>query len=146
MRSTTPWPPRCGSRDGAVGTLEATRFATGNVNRLTFEINGSRGAVRFDLERLNELEIADQHGFRRILVTEPDHPFAAYWWPHGHGLGWDHTFAHEWAHLLGAIAGDHGVGPYGATFADGTAAARVCDAIIESARTGSAVHVASAER
>jgi predicted dehydrogenase len=131
---------------GPVGTLEATRFATGNANRLTFEINGARGALRFDLERLNELEIADRHGFRRILVTEPDHPFAAYWWPHGHGLGWDHTFAHEWAHLLGAIAGDHGVGPYGATFADGTAAARVCDAIIASARSGSAVHVASAER
>src|SRR5436190_11152019 len=131
---------------GAVGTLEATRFATGNANRLTFEINGARGALRFDLERLNELEIADRHGFRRILVTEPEHPFAGYWWPHGHGLGWDHTFAHEWAHLLGAIAGEHGVGPYGATFADGTAAARVCDAIIESARTGSAVHVASAER
>src|SRR3954468_21623336 len=131
---------------GAVGTLEATRFATGNANRLTFEINGARGALRFDLERLNELEIADRHGFRRILVTEPEHPFAAYWWPHGHGLGWDHTFAHEWAHLLGAIAGEHAVGPYGATFADGTAAARVCDAIIESARTGRAVHAASAER
>jgi predicted dehydrogenase len=131
---------------GAVGTLEATRFATGNANRLCFEINGARGALRFDLERLNELEVADRHGFRRILVTEPEHPFAARWWPHGHGLGWDHTFAHEWAHLLGAIAGDHGVGPYGATFADGTAAARVCDAIVESARTERAVHVASAER
>jgi predicted dehydrogenase len=131
---------------GAVGTLEATRFATGNANRLTFEINGARAALRFDLERLNELEIADSHGFRRIFVTEPEHPFAVYWWPHGHGLGWDHTFAHEWAHLLGAIAGEHGVGPYGATFADGTAAAVVCDAIVESARTGHAVHVASAER
>jgi predicted dehydrogenase len=131
---------------GAVGTLEATRFATGNANRLSFEINGERGALRFDLERLNELEVADRHGFRRILVTEPEHPFAARWWPHGHGLGWDHTFAHEWAHLLGAIAGDHGVGPYGATFGDGTAAAVVCDAIIESARTGRAVHVVPAER
>jgi predicted dehydrogenase len=130
---------------GAVGTLEATRFATGNVNRLMFEINGARGAVRFDLERLNELEVSDGGGYRRIFVTEPEHPFAAYWWPPGHGLGWDHTFAHEWAHLVGAIAGDHGVGPYGATLADGTAAARVCDAIVESARTGSAVHV-SAER
>ena len=132
-------------RGGAVGTLEATRFATGNVNRLMFEINGERGALRFDLERLNELEVASAHGFRRIFVTEPEHPFAAYWWPPGHGLGWDHTFAHEWAHLLGAIAGDHAVGPYGATFADGTAAARVCDAIVQSARSGSAVHV-SAER
>src|SRR5213076_531836 len=130
---------------GAVGTLEATRFATGNVNRLMFEINGARGALRFDLERLNELEVAEEHGFRRIFVTEPEHPFAAYWWPPGHGLGWDHTFAHEWAHLIGAIASEHGVGPFGATFADGAAAARVCDAIVESARTGSAVHV-SAER
>jgi predicted dehydrogenase len=133
-------------RGGAVGTLEATRFATGNANRLAFEINGANGALRFDLERLNELDVADRHGFRRIFVTEPEHPFAARWWPHGHGLGWDHTFAHEWAHLVGAIAGDHAIGPYGATFADGTAAARVCDAIAESARSGRAVHVAAAER
>ena len=121
---------------GALGTLEATRFATGNANRLNFEINGARGAVRFDMERLNELEIADQHGFRRIVVTEPGHPFAERHWPHGHIIGWGDTFAHELAHMLEAIAGEHGVGPHGATFEDGYRAAVVCDAILRSAREG----------
>ena len=59
---------------GAVGTLEATRFATGNVNRLMFEINGARGAVRFDLERLNELEVSDGGGYRRIFVDRARAP------------------------------------------------------------------------
>jgi predicted dehydrogenase len=121
---------------GALGTIEATRFATGNANRLTFEINCARGALRFDLERLNELEIADTHGFRRVLVTEPGHPFAERHWPHGHIIGWADTFAHELAHLLEAIAGAHAVGPHGATFEDGHRAAVVCDAILRSAREG----------
>jgi predicted dehydrogenase len=129
---------------GALGTFEATRYATGNANRLNFEINGARGALRFDLERLNELEVADAHGFRRILVTEPGHPFAERHWPHGHIVGWADTFAHELAHMLEAIAGEHAVGPHGATFEDGHRAAVVCDAIMQSAREGRRVHTAPA--
>jgi predicted dehydrogenase len=129
---------------GAVGTIEATRFATGRKNALTWEINGSRGSVAFDLERLNELQVylrdsqpgARAQGFRTVLVSEADHPFWQWWWPHGHIIGWEHTFVHELHHLLSAIAEDGEVGPHGATFEDGYRAAEVCDAIVRSGETG----------
>ena len=123
---------------GASGTLEATRFASGRVNALELEINGSRGALAFDLERLNELRIAGhgRPGFRTELVSGPQYPFGELWWPPGHVLGWEHTFVHELDHLLRAVAGEHEVAPHGATFEDGYRAAEVCDAIVRSARSG----------
>ena len=90
---------------GAVGTIEATRFAAGRKNALSWEINGTKGSLAFDLERLNELQHSDgTKGFRTILVSETDHPFWEWWWPHGHIIGWEHTFVHEIHHLLTAIA------------------------------------------
>lgn len=129
---------------GATGTLEATRYATGRANGLELEINGSKGSLAFDLERLNELRLADPgaYGHRTVLVSGPDAPFGAQWWPAGHVLGWEHTFVHELGHLLGAIAGEHAVAPHGATFADGYAAAEVCDAIVRSASSGARERVA----
>jgi predicted dehydrogenase len=129
--------------NGAVGTLEASRVATGNKNGLAFEINGSDGSLRFDLERLNELEVHSygSPGFTRMLVTEREHPFMQYWWPSGHIIGWEHTFVHEFAHLFTAIAGGGAVAPYGATFEDGYRAAVVCDAIASAAREGTAVSI-----
>ncbi|NLT07269.1 MAG: gfo/Idh/MocA family oxidoreductase, partial [Solirubrobacterales bacterium] len=113
-------------------------------NDLAFEVHGSRGSLTFDLERLNELHVhldgsepgARAQGFRRVLVTEADHPFAGRWWPPGHTLGWEHSFVHEIGHLLAAIAGEHAVAPYGATFEDGYRAAAVCDAILASSASG----------
>jgi len=130
--------------NGAVGTLEASRFATGRKNGLVWEINGSKGSIAFDLERLNELEVhligstpgRAAQGFRRVLVTEPGHPFLEHWWPPGHVLGWEHTFVHELHHLLTAIRDDGEVGPHGADFEDGYRAAQACEAIIRSAETG----------
>ena len=75
-------------------------------------------------------------GFRTILVSEADHPFWEWWWPHGHMIGWEHSFVHEIHHLLTAIAGDGDVAPHGATFEDGYRAAEVCDAIVRSSETG----------
>jgi predicted dehydrogenase len=129
---------------GAVGTIEATRFATGRKNALRLEINGSRGSIAFDLERLNELQVhfvdslpgASVQGFRTVLVTEADHPFWEHWWPPGHIIGWEHTFVHEIHHLLTAIRDDGEVAPYGATLEDGYRAAEVCDAILRSAQSG----------
>jgi predicted dehydrogenase len=80
-------------------------------------------------------------GFRRRLVTEADDPFWAWWWPHGHVIGWEHTFVHELEHLLGAIRGRNDVAPHGATFEDGYRAAEVCDAIVRSAETGRREHL-----
>jgi predicted dehydrogenase len=131
---------------GAIGTLEASRFATGRVNQLTFEINGSHGSIAFDLERLNELEVMRTDvrpaGFRRVLVSEPEHPFWEHWWPPGHVLGWEHTFVHEIHHLLRAIAGQGEVAPHGATFMDGYRAAEVCDAITRSSASGAREEIA----
>jgi predicted dehydrogenase len=120
---------------GAIGTLEASRVCAGRKNSLRWEINGSRGTLAFDLERLNELEISDARGsgMRRRLVTEPSDPFLASWWPPGHVLGWEHTFVHELAHLLTAIRDGTGVAPDGADLGDGYRAAEVCDAILRSA-------------
>ena len=130
--------------NGAVGTIEATRFATGRKNALTWEINGSKGSLAFDLERLNELQVhiagsspaESAQGFRNVLVSEADHPFWEWWWPHGHTIGWEHSFVHEIHHLLSAIRDDSDIAPHGATFEDGYRCAEVCDAILHSAEAG----------
>jgi predicted dehydrogenase len=122
--------------NGVAGTLEASRLARGRINSNAFEVNGSKGSLVFDVERLNELEVADAIGFRRVLVTEPDHPFMRFWWPPGHIVGWGDTFTHELAHMLEAIAGEHGVAPHGATFEDGYRCSEVTEAILRSSESG----------
>jgi predicted dehydrogenase len=122
---------------GVVGTIEGSQLARGRANSNAFEINGTKGSLTFDAERLNELEVADDHGFRRVLVTEPQHPFMRFWWPHGHIVGWGDTFVHEVAHLLEAIAGEHPVAPHGATFEDGYRCSEVIDTILRAAASRS---------
>jgi len=122
--------------NGIVGTLEASRLARGRINSNAFEVNGSKGSLAFDVERLNELEVADTRSFRRVLVTEPYHPFMRYWWPPGHIVGWGDTFTHELGHMLEAIAGEHEVAPHGATFEDGYRCSEVAEAILRSAESG----------
>ena len=104
-------------------------------------MNGERGSLAFDLERPSELEFHDQTadpltaGFRRILVTEPGHPYLSGWWPPGHMLGWDVTFTHEIADLVTAIAA--GADPL-PSFADGLQVQRVLAAVESSAAAQSA--------
>ncbi len=114
-------------------------MALGRKNGLSLEIYGERGALRFELENLNELWFYDAddaeglHGFRRILVTEPAHPYASSWWPTGHILGWEHTFTHQFAEFLTAIAEGRPADP---SFADGLAVQRVLGAVEQSAADG----------
>ncbi|NDU73055.1 Gfo/Idh/MocA family oxidoreductase [Actinomadura sp. DSM 109109] len=123
---------------GALASFEATRFATGRKNALRIEVSGSSGALAFDLESLNELWLYDRHedgataGFRRIVVTEPVHPYANRWWPPGHLLGYEHTFTHQAADLLTAIA--EGTDPR-PSFADGLQVQRVLAAVAGSAES-----------
>ncbi|MCV2461722.1 Gfo/Idh/MocA family oxidoreductase [Streptomyces sp. ICN988] len=125
---------------GALVSFEATRYATGRKNALRIELNGERGSLAFDLERLNELEYhdgtepAEHAGFRRILVTEPEHPYLNAWWPPGHGLGYEHTFVHQARDLVHAVAEGRGPEP---SFADGLQVQRVLAAVEESAEKNS---------
>jgi predicted dehydrogenase len=127
--------------NGAVGTLEATRLALGRRNAFQWEINGTKGSLAFDMERLNELQVFKTgdprtRGFTNVLVSETTHPFWEHWWPPGHIVGWGDTFVHELHHFLTAIAEDGDVAPHGATFEDGYRAAEICDAIVRSGESG----------
>jgi len=121
---------------GALATFEATRFALGRKNAIRIEVNGSRGSLAFDFEDMNVLQFFDGDepaataGFRRILVTEPEHPYVGAWWPAGHGLGYEHGFTHQVVDLVTAIAKGEDPTP---SFADGLQVQRVLDAVERSA-------------
>ena len=125
---------------GALASFEATRFALGRKNAIRIEINGSRGSLAFDFEDMNVLHFFDGDepdetaGFRRIVVTEPGHPYVGAWWPAGHGLGYEHGFTHQVVDLVGALAADEDPTP---SFADGLQVQRVLDAVERSAAAGS---------
>ncbi|WP_406031655.1 Gfo/Idh/MocA family oxidoreductase [Nocardioides sp. NBC_00163] len=123
---------------GAVGSFEATRFATGRKNAIRIEINGSKGSLAFDFEDMNVLHFHDatlpaaEGGFRRIVVTEPEHPWVAAWWPPGHGLGYEHGFTHQVVDLVRALGDGTEPTP---TFADGLQVQRVLAAVETSSDT-----------
>jgi predicted dehydrogenase len=125
---------------GALASFEATRFATGRKNAIRLEVNGSAGSLAFDFESMNELSFYDgaedpqTAGFRRILVTEPTHPYVGAWWPPGHLLGYEHSFTHEVVDLVTDLAADRDPTP---SFADGLQVQLVLDAVTRSAAGGS---------
>lgn len=133
---------------GGLASFEATRLATGYHNANRFEIHGDRGALRFDFERMNELELYDLsgdagvQGWTTIDVTRggDGHPYAAAWWPDSHGLGYEHTFVNQANDVLTAIGGGTPVVPL-VDFADALRTQRVLDAAIESARNRAPVEV-----
>ena len=125
--------------NGALGTIEATRMAPGRKNYNRFEVNGSKGSLAFNLERLNELELylrsdpGSVRGFRTVLATEAAyHPYVKAWWPPGHALGYEHTFVHTVYDLLEAMADGKVPQP---SFVDGVANQRVLAAIEKASRT-----------
>jgi predicted dehydrogenase len=125
-------------QNGALASLEATRFAPGRKNSITLEINGSEGSLFFDLEEMNRLKFysrrdrQDRQGFRDILVTEPTHPYIDKWWPPGHIIGYEHTFIHTIADFVKALVAGKSVEP---SFHDGLQNQRVLDAAMKSVRT-----------
>jgi predicted dehydrogenase len=129
-------------RNGAILSLEATRFAHGRKNALTLEINGSAGSLFFDLENMNRLRFysvndsGNARGFRDIIVTEPSHPFAGNWWPPGHLIGYEHSFVHTVADFISAIVARKRVLP---DFADGLQTQRVLEAVARGAERGQKV-------
>ncbi len=121
---------------GGLATFEATRFALGRKNAIRIEVNGSAGSLAFDFEDMNVLHFFDGSdptataGFRRVVVTEPEHPYVGGWWPAGHGLGYEHAFTHQVVDLVGALATGQQPTP---SFADGLAVQQVLDAVQRSA-------------
>ncbi len=115
---------------GALGSFEATRFAAGHRCTNSFEINGSKGSLKFDFERMNELQVyftedaSDVQGFRRVLATDPDHAYMDAWWPAGHTIGYEHTFTHEMHELMQAFKENRQPSP---NFVDGVR----CQAVLE---------------
>jgi len=132
-------------RTGAIGNLEATRFALGRKNGIQIEINGSAGSLFFDFEDMNRLKFytrkdpEDRRGFRDILVTESAHPFVGAWWPPGHIIGYEHTFVHTIAEFINAVAQRRATTP---SFVDGLRNQQVLEAVERSAATGRRVKVA----
>jgi predicted dehydrogenase len=124
---------------GGLATFEATRFAWGRKNAIRLEINGSKGSLAFDFEDMNLLHFFDAEeeaataGFRRIVVTEPEHPYGGAWWPPGHGLGYEHAFTHQVVDLMADLAAGRQPTP---SFGDGLAVQRVLDAVERSAADG----------
>lgn len=120
---------------GALGSFVASRMSTGRKNALRIEVSGSSGAIAFDLEDLNALGYydrtapADRQGFSKILVTEPEHPYVASWWPTGHMLGYEHGFVHQAKDFIEAIATGTQPRP---SFADGYQVQRVLGAVEQS--------------
>jgi len=99
-------------KNGALGTFEGSRFALGRKNSQRIEVNGSKGSLFFDLERINELQFFSSEdkdyaqGFKTILVTESSHPYLKAWWPPGHVLGWEHAMVHQVYDLMQNITDD----------------------------------------
>ena len=126
--------------NGAVGSFEASRFATGHKNDHTIEIHGSEGSLKFSLERLNELEIltGESRGYETVLVTDETDPYVDHWWPPGHVVGWEHTFVHENFEFLSAVDAGAAFSP---SFDDAYRIQEVLDAIERSDDRGAWVDV-----
>jgi predicted dehydrogenase len=125
---------------GAMGTFEASRFAEGHKNDHSIAVYGSEGALRFSLERLNELEVnlEGNRGFETTLVTDPDDPYYDHWWPPGHVIGWEHLFVHENYEFLSAVAEGEEFHP---SFQDGLRVQEILEAVDESDDRGEWVSV-----
>lgn len=125
-------------KNGALGSFDSSRFAGGRKNYNTFEVYGSKGAITFNFEKMNELEYLDltepedEQGYKTILVTNFTHPYAA-WWAAGHGLGYENTFVHAVADFLKAVEKRETIEP---NFEDGVKIIRT----LEAAELSSAEH------
>ena len=134
--------------NGAIGVMESSVVATGRKNFLSWEINGSKGSLRWDLEQPNSLFACIEGqgdnsllGFTEISVTDNEHPYVGKFWPSGHNIGWEHCHIIEKFHFLDAVANGKEISPYNATFEDGYRVAVIIDAMRKSSRSGKRIEL-----
>ncbi len=135
--------------NGAIGTVESSRFCQGRKNHKVIEVNGELGSLYFDLENMNNLhvyfaqeKIEETVGFHAVNVTEAFHPYYDKWWPHGHIIGWENTFVHTAYNIVNSVINNEPLEPMVATFEDGYRNAVICDAILKSAQSGKKENIA----
>ena len=125
--------------NGSMGTFESTRYARGHKALYTFEINGEHASIAWDLHDLHRLQYFDHRddslvrGWRSVHVTDGDMPYMNKWWVPGLQIGYEHTFIHQVADFLEGLAKGTSAAP---TFRDALETQKVCQAVIESARSG----------
>ena len=130
--------------NGALGLFQTSRMSAGRKNALSFEINGSKGSIRFELERLNELQVyfaeedSRTQAFRTIMVTQSEHAYIKQWWPPGHIIGWEHTFINQYYEFFRAIQTDQPTGP---DFYDGMKNQEIIEVLQKSSKTKSWIKV-----
>src|SRR5262249_40600444 len=135
-------------RNGALATFEATRYARGHKALYTFEINGEHASIFWNLHDLHRLQYFDHRdesrtrGWRDLHITDGDHPYMKHWWVPGLQIGYEHTFIHQAADFLKALADRQPAAP---TFAEALATDYVTDAVLQSARDRQWVKVRAAE-
>jgi predicted dehydrogenase len=129
----------CRFENGSLGLFESTRYARGHKALYTFEVNGEKASLKWDLHDLHRLQYFDHRddsivrGWRSIHVTDSDHPYMKHWWVPGCQIGYEHTFVHQVADFLQGLASGKPTSP---TFREALATQAVCDAVLDSAEVG----------
>jgi len=130
---------------GAVGTFESAGISTGRKNQCTWEVNGSKGSMYFDLEDLNNLYVyrngSPVRGFTAVSVTEPSQPLQSLILPPGHIAGWEYGHIHAIDHFIECVVKERPVAPYGADFNDGYRVQLIMESIVQSSGSGRKVKV-----
>ena len=125
--------------NGSLATFEATRYARGHKAQYTLEINGENASIAWDLHDLHRLQYFDHsdegrlRGWRSVHITDGDHPYMKHWWVPGLQIGYEHTFVHQVADFLGALARGEAASP---TFREAMATDFVTDAVLRSSKSG----------
>jgi predicted dehydrogenase len=129
----------CRFDNGSLGLFESTRYARGHKALYTFEVNGEKASLKWDLHDLHRLQYFDHgdpgilRGWRSIHVTDTEHPYMKHWWVPGLQIGYEHTFVHQVADFLQGLASGKPTSP---TFREALATQAVCDAVLDSAEVG----------
>jgi len=126
--------------NGSLATFESTRYARGHKALYTFEINGEKASIAWDLHDLHRLQYFDHgdegklRGWRSIHVTDHggEHPYMEKWWVPGLQIGYEHSFIHQVADFIEGLSKNKPASP---TFRDALETQHVCDAVLRSAKT-----------